>query len=218
MEKDEIKEETPETKPEEKVEEEKTSEATSKTEKPQDEPTKKEKKNKYKEQVEALEAELAKQKNEYLKVYAEMENTKRRLKEESIKDRKYASQNVVSELINPIDMLVKILSMDSANPEVQNYCFGFKMITNQIVDILKHEGLNPIETKINDQFDPKFMQAVETVPGEEDNKIVEIMQNGYLYKDRVIRPAMVKVSKKEVVEEAKADATEDKTEEIKEII
>ena len=72
--------------------------------------TKKEKKDKYKEQIEKLEAELTNQKNEYLKVFAEMENTKKRLKEEAIKDRKYASQKVVGELINPIDMLVKIVN------------------------------------------------------------------------------------------------------------
>ena len=65
--------------------------------------TKKDKKNKYKEKIAKLEEDYAKLHNEYLKVYAEMENTKKRLKEEAIKDRKYASQKVVGELINPID-------------------------------------------------------------------------------------------------------------------
>ena len=82
--------------------------------------TKKEKKDKYKEQIAKLEEELKIQKNEYLKVFAEMENTKRRIKEEQIKDRKYASQKVISELINPIDMLVKIVEFGSPNPEIQN--------------------------------------------------------------------------------------------------
>ena len=96
-----------------------------------------------------------------------MENTKKRLKEEAIKDRKYASQNVVSELINPIDMLDQIVNMEVTSPEVANYQIGFKMITNQIVDILKNEGLKQIEASVGKEFNPAFMQAVETEHNED---------------------------------------------------
>jgi len=88
------------------------------------EESKKEKKNKYKEQIAKLEADYAELKNDYLKVYAEMENTKRRIKEEAIKDRKYASQKVVGELIGPIDMLMQIVNMPAPSPEIQNYQIG----------------------------------------------------------------------------------------------
>lgn len=160
------------------------------------EETKKEKKNKYKEQIAKLEADYATLKNDYLKVYAEMENTKRRIKEEAIKDRKYASQKVIGELINPIDMLIQIVNMPAPSPEIQNYVIGFQMIANQLLDILKGEGLAPIEA-MGKEFDPKVMEAVETVESEENENIVlRVMQPGYMYKDRVLRPAMVVVSKK----------------------
>jgi molecular chaperone GrpE len=165
------------------------------------EETKKEKKNKYKEQIAKLEADYATLKNDYLKVYAEMENTKRRIKEEAIKDRKYASQKVVGELIQPIDMLIQILNMPAPSQEVQNYQIGFQMIANQLLEVLKNEGLAPI--KVEKEFDPKYMEAMQTecVEGYEDNQIIRVLQAGYMYKDRVLRPAMVVVNKKEIKEE-----------------
>ena len=161
--------------------------------------SKKEKKNKYKEQIAKLEADYAELKNEYLKVYAEMENTKRRLKDEAVKDRKYASQKVVGELINPIDMFNKILDMPAPSQEVANYQIGFKMIANQLLEILKGEGLAQIEA-LGLEFNPSVMQAVQTecVEDKDDNIVLSIMQNGYMYKDRVLRPAMVVVNKKNI--------------------
>ena len=176
---------------------------------------KKEKKNKHKDEklklekkIEELEAELKVQKNEYLKVFAEMENTKKRLKDEAIKDRKYASQKVIGELINPVDMLIQIVNMPASTPEVQNYQMGFQMIANQLVDILKGEGLAPVEA-LGKEFDPKMMQAMETEWDSEkpEGVVLKVMQTGYLYKDRVLRPAMVVVNKKneEVKEEKKEE-------------
>ena len=165
------------------------------------EETKKEKKNKYKEQIAKLEADYANLKNDYLKVYAEMENTKRRIKEEAIKDRKYASQKVVGELIQPIDMLIQILNMPAPSQEVQNYQIGFQMIANQLLEVLKAEGLAPI--KVEKDFDPKYMEAMQTecVEGYEDNQVIRVLQAGYMYKDRVLRPAIVVVNKIEIKEE-----------------
>ena len=188
---------------EEVVKDKETAEAPSEK---QEEP-KKEKKNKDKEKIAKLEADYKELKNEYLKVYAEMENTKRRLNEQAVKDRKYASQNVVGELINPIDMLIKIVNMPSDNPEVKNYQIGFQMIANQLLDILKSEGLSHVES-LGKEFDPKTMQAVETCESEEDNKVLKVMQEGYMYKDRVLRPAMVVVGKK------KEESKENKEEEV----
>ncbi|MGM9970399.1 MAG: nucleotide exchange factor GrpE [Anaeroplasma sp.] len=167
---------------------------------------KKTKKNKDKEliakledEIKGLNKEIANWKNEYLKAHAETENFKKRINEQTIKDRKYASQKVVGELIQPIDMLVQIVNLPASNPEVANYQIGFQMIANQLVDILKKEGLSPIEA-LNKEFDPNFMQAVETENDDtkEDNIVVSVRQPGYMYKDRVLRPAMVVVNKKNI--------------------
>lgn len=167
--------------------------------------SKKEKKSKEQEKIEKLEEEIrklkednAKLKNDYLKAYADSQNFQKRINDQAIKDRKYASQNVIGELINPIDMLVQIVNMPAPSPEIQNYVIGFQMITNQLTDILKNEGLAPIEAKVGVEFDPKTMQAVETsnLDDVDDNKVTKVMQSGYMYKDRILRPAMVVVNKK----------------------
>ena len=148
-------------------------------------------------QINALQAEANEWKNEYLKAHAETENFKRRTNEQAVKDRKYASQKVVGELIQPIDMLIQIVNMPASSPEVQNYQIGFQMIANQLVDILKSEGLAPIEA-LGKEFDPNVMQAVQTenVEDKDDNVVLSVMQSGYMFKDRVLRPAMVVVNKK----------------------
>ena len=167
--------------------------------------SKKEKKSKEQEKIEKLEEEIrklkednAKLKNDYLKAYADSQNFQKRINDQAIKDRKYASQNVIGELINPIDMLVQIVNMPAPSPEIQNYVIGFQMITNQLTDILKNEGLAPIEVKVGVEFDPKTMQAVETsnLDDVDDNNVTKVMQSGYMYKDRILRPAMVVVNKK----------------------
>lgn len=179
---------------------------------------KKEKKSKEQEKIEKLELEIsklkeenAKLKNDYLKAYADSQNFQKRINEQAIKDRKYASQSVIGELINPIDMLIQIVNMPAPSPEIQNYVIGFQMITNQLTDILKNEGLAPIDAKVGKEFDPKNMQAVEISNDDsvEDNIITKVMQPGYMYKDRVLRPAMVVVNKKVVKEENKEGKEEE---------
>jgi len=213
-----LAEEIKEKKFEEKVEEDIATDAP-KTEEAKEnkKEAKKEKKSKEQEKIEKLELEIAKLKeenaklkNEYLKAYADSQNFQKRINDQAIKDRKYASQSVIGALINPIDMLVQIVNMPAPSPEIQNYVIGFQMITNQLTDILKQEGLAPIEAKVGLEFDPKCMQAVETSADltVEDNIITKVMQPGYMYKDRVLRPAMVVVNKKPV--EAKDEGKEEK--------
>ena len=154
-------------------------------------------------EVEKLKLEVANWKNEYLKAHADSQNFQKRINDQAIKDRKYASQHVVGELVQPIDMLVQIVNMPAPSPEIQNYVIGFQMIANQLSDILKNEGLAPIECKAGSSFDPSVMQAVETSNDSnfEDNIVTKVMQNGFMYKDRVLRPAMVVVNKLEKSEE-----------------
>ena len=109
-------------------------------------------------------------------------------------------------------MLKTIVNMPAPSPEIQNYVIGFQMITNQLVDILKAEGLAPIVANVGEEFDPKVMQVVDTDFKEDkkENEVLAIKQAGYMYKDRVLRPTMVIVNKKkeEKKEEEKASEEE----------
>lgn len=173
----ETKEETVEAKKEEKV-------------------SKKETKNKYKEENNKLKEEIAFLKNELLRNRADLENFKKRMKEEAIKDRKYASTNLITDIITPLEYLVRAVEFKTDNQEMSNFLIGFKMISNQLMDVLINDGLSIIEANCGDDFNPEVHHAMSTEQNDdvEKNKILEVFSRGYKYKDRIIKPAMVKVS------------------------
>ena len=218
--KEDLKEEAKEEKAEAEVKEETKANESEKVEEKKD--PKKEKKDKHKEAISKLEKEIAELKeknkelrNDYLKAYAELENAKKRIKEDSDTKIKYASQNLVGELIQPINMLKMIVDMPAPSDEVKNYVIGFQMITNQLVDILQSSGLAPINVEVGKEFDPKVMTVIDTAYDEsyEENVVLTIKQPGYMYKDRVLKTAMVIVNKKPK-EEAKEEPKENKEQEI----
>lgn len=157
---------------------------------------KKEPKNKYKEEVIKLKAEIDELKNSLLRNRADLENFKRHMKEEAIKDRKYASVNLITDIITPLEYLTKACEFQTDSVEMNNFLIGFKMIANQLTDVLINDGLKVINCNIGDEFDPTIHHAVATEKREdmEANKVLEVVSKGYLYKERIIKPAMVKVS------------------------
>lgn len=152
---------------------------------------------KLQERIKELEASEALLKNEMLKDRAELENFKRRMNEERIKDRKYASQDVFSEIINVLDIFDKAVNMPTEDPTLKNFLIGFVMINNQFTSILENYGVKKIKA-VGEKFDPAYHSAIETVETDdvESGIILEEVMTGYLYKDRVLRPSMVKVSAK----------------------
>lgn len=157
--------------------------------------TKKDEVAKLKEEIEKLKNDNLKLKEDYLRCLADMENTKRRLNEDALKQKKYASQGLIESLVTPVDMLDKVSSMETESTELQNFLVGFKMISKQLIDILEADGLKEIDAK-GKVFDANFHHAIEKehVDGVEPNIVLEVKQAGYMYKDRLLRPAMVKVS------------------------
>lgn len=147
-------------------------------------------------EVEKLKADTKKDREAYLLAKADLENVRKRVEENAIIDRKYAAMGLVSDLIVPVDMLIKASSMETEDPQMKNFLIGFQMIANQISTILKNDGLSEIEASKGKSFDHNIHQAIskEHVDGVEPGQILEVLQTGYKYKDRLIKPAMVKVS------------------------
>ncbi len=143
-----------------------------------------------------LNDEIAHLNDQLLRNRAELENFKRRTNEERIRERKYAMQDFFSELISVIDTFDKVVSAKTDDEKLKKYLVGFVMINNNIKQILESYGVKKIEC-LNQEFDPAFHQAIEVVEVENvsPNQVVEVIADGYLYKDSVLRPAMVKVSK-----------------------
>lgn len=156
---------------------------------------KKSEKDKLKDEIEQLKADNAMLKDQYLRERAELENFKKRTHQERIVERKYAAQNIIEQLITPIDQLKIVTNMPVDNDVLKNYLIGFKMINDQILGLLEQEGLKEIKA-MNEMFDPNIHHAIDTVCEKDKPKgmILAVQQTGYMFKERVIRPAMVKVN------------------------
>ena len=137
-------------------------------------------------------------KDKYLRVNAEMQNMKRRMEEEKASLLKYEGEELIKKLLPVIDNFERAIGMDDTNleDEVSKFLNGFKMIYGNLNSTL--QGYEVIAMDIlNKPFDPDMMEAVltEEVAGVEPNTVVDVLQKGYTYKGKVIRYAMVKVSK-----------------------
>lgn len=142
-----------------------------------------------------LKEELAASKNAYFKAYADAENLKKRLQGEADNVRKYRIQGFATEVLPVIDNLERALDVKVDDPNVKNYAKGFEMIYQQLVHILEMEGVKEIEAQ-DKPFDPNFHQALmqEAKEGVEPGMVIEVLQKGYMLKDRVLRATLVKVS------------------------
>jgi molecular chaperone GrpE len=148
-------------------------------------------------EVDQLKQEVANLKDQLLRNTAELQNFKRRMNDERIKDRIFANVELVKKLITPLDNLELGLLNETEDGKIKPYAKGFEMIRRDLMDALKEEGLKPIEGTL-EAFNPNLHQAVATEKRDdlEPNTIVEVYQKGYQFKERLIRPAMVKVSEK----------------------
>ncbi|HHV14817.1 MAG TPA: nucleotide exchange factor GrpE [Bacilli bacterium] len=164
---------------------------------------KEEKKAKKKEEEQAedleileLRAEVAKLSDLYLRTLAEAENFKKRINDERMRERKYASQSLLERLVNVTDIFDKAVNSNVDDEKVKNFLIGFQMINKNLQDLLEDEGVTKIKAK-GEVFDPKVHHAVETVVDleQDDNIIVQERQTGYYYKDRILRPSLVVVNK-----------------------
>ena len=158
---------------------------------------KKEVKNKLKLENKALKDEIVNLTNELLKNRAELENFKKRTNEENQRLLKFASQDLILNILTPLEYLDKACNFNTENPELKNFLIGFQMIDKQLFQVLIDAGVKEIECKVGDTFDPNYHHAVDTEEQEgiEPGKILKVLSKGYIYKDRIIKPVMVNVSK-----------------------
>ena len=146
------------------------------------------------EQLKALEEEVNTWKTDYYKVFADMENLKKRLQNEHANTMKFMMQSFIEQLLPVVDNFERSLAVENPSDEIKNFLKGYEMIYNQLMQVLQSQGVEVIKTE-GEEFDPNFHQAVMTVKDDnfKTNMIVEELQKGYMLKDRVIRASLVKV-------------------------
>lgn len=138
-----------------------------------------------------LEKQVAQMKELAQRTQAEFMNYKKRVAKEKQDLTVFANEKIVMEMLLVLDNFQRALDSEKDNETA--FYQGVVMIKKQLEDVLAKNGLEEIVC-LNEDFDPNYHHAVMQVEGEESNKIVEVLQKGYKLKDKVIRPAMVKVS------------------------
>ena len=150
-----------------------------------------------KEEIESLNKEIFSLKEALLRNQAELQNYKRRKDEETERYLKYKNEELVKELLPIVDNFERAIKMDDndLSDEVSKFLSGFKLIYTNTVNILNKYEVTEIKAE-GIEFDATYHHAVLTE--HDDTKpsgvVLEVLQKGYMYKDRVIRPAMVKVN------------------------
>ncbi|MCC3372772.1 nucleotide exchange factor GrpE [Cohnella sp. REN36] len=144
-------------------------------------------------------AELKRQAEEHhqrlLRVQADYDNFRRRTQKEKEELAQYASLKLVTSLLPVLDNFGRALQTGGESTDIAAFAKGVEMINRQLWQVLESEGLKLMEP-VGEPFDPEIHQAIMQVESDEheDGTVVEVVQPGYWLKDKVIRPAMVKVS------------------------
>ena len=158
---------------------------------------KKELEEKKDEMIKTLSENVQDLQNKLLYQQAEFANYKRRREEETTSLLKYKNLDLGLELLTVVDSLERALNVneDSLSDDVKKYLSGFKIMYNNLVNIMRKFEITEIDC-LNKEFDHNTSQALmtEAINGVEPGVVVEVLQKGYMLKDKLLRAALVKVS------------------------
>ena len=148
------------------------------------------------EEVERLEADLAEAKDAALRAQADAANVQRRAEQEIDKARKFALDRFVGELLPVVDNMERALSAAADSDADATITEGLELTLKSFMDALKKAGVEAVDPQ-GEPFDPQLAQAMSMVPNPdvEPNTVIAVMQKGYTLNGRLVRPAMVMVSK-----------------------
>lgn len=146
-------------------------------------------------EVEKLELKLKEEEERYLRLRADFDNLKRRTQVEREASAKYRSQSLLTDLLPVLDNFERALQVEATTEDGASIKKGIEMVYRSLVEASTKEGLQVIET-VDQPFDPNIHQAVmqEQDDSKEAGIVLQELQRGYKLKDRVLRPAMVKVN------------------------
>jgi molecular chaperone GrpE len=146
-------------------------------------------------EIQLLKGKLEEADNRYLRLQADFDNFRRRTRLDLEASQKYRAQKLITDLLPAIDNFERAMKIEADNEQTKTLLQGVDMVYRSLLDALKNEGVEPIES-VGKEFDPHQHQAV--MQGEDENYgsniVTDEFQKGYMLKDRVIRPAMVKVN------------------------
>jgi molecular chaperone GrpE len=154
---------------------------------------------------ERLTAELQEINDRYLRLYAEFENYKKRVNKDKEEIFKYGNESILYELLPVIDNLEMALK-HATNSVSEGLVQGVEITLKELQRTLEKFGLSPIEAN-GKPFDPLVHHAMTQIERDDvdEKTVVEEFRKGYMFRDKVLRPSLVAVSKKTVVSQEKAE-------------
>ena len=131
-----------------------------------------------------------------LRLAADFENTKKRLERDREISLKYAEENILKELLPGIDNIERAIEQGKEANSIESLLKGVELTRDGLLATLERFGVKPLES-VGEPFDPNLHEALamEETDEMDPNMVLRVFQKGYLYKDRLLRPAKVIVSK-----------------------
>ena len=154
--------------------------------------------------VDELTKEVATWKDKAYRTVADCDNLRKSYEKDHQTMVKYRGQPFVEKLLPTLDSFYLVLKVVPEDQMLKNYLAGFDMIYKSMIQALESEGVKQLIPNKDVEFDPTTMQAIDVQEGTKDNLVIEVSKPGYMLRDRLVRPAMVVVSK--VKEESKDDS------------
>lgn len=155
-----------------------------------------------KSEIEELKEKLQECEDRYLRVHADFENTKKRLEKEKYQAIEYSLEKFAQDLLpalDSLDMALAAVSSENLKAEeaVEQLKEGIKLTIDQFIKAFNKHGIEVIEIEEGSEFNPHLHEALLQVDDAEKKagEIVQVIQKGYKYKERVLRPAKVSVAK-----------------------
>lgn len=162
-----------------------------------------------KEQLSQLRDEKDKWMNKYYQELADIQNLRKEIQRDNQSLLEYRAMPFIEKLVPFLNSMDMAFKSEPKDPAVKSWIDGIHMSYKQLWQVMAQEGLTEIDPKVGDEFDPAWMQSMQTVDGEKDDAVAQVFMKGYKLKNRLVSPAMVVVTKK--VEKKPEDEKKDDT-------
>jgi molecular chaperone GrpE len=148
-------------------------------------------------ELESLRTEVEEQKDGWLRTRADFENYKKRVQRDASRSYQDAMSSVLKLFLTVSDDLERAIKNKPEEDQLDGWVNGIKLIDQKLVNQMKNLGVERLEVKPGEVFDPNIHEAItqEEHPDYEEGQIIDVVQPGYKITDRIIRPAMVRVAK-----------------------
>lgn len=148
-------------------------------------------------ELESLRKELEEQKDGWLRTRADFENYKKRVQRDAARSYQDAMSSILKIFLSAADDLERALKNKPEGKEVDGWVNGVELIHQKLINAMKNQGVERMDVKPGDEFDPNVHEAItqEDHPEFEEGQIIDVVQPGFRISDRIIRPAMVRVAR-----------------------